>query len=82
MCGVWGLLQWFTLSASEREALNQQYRVALFKYKHRNARAKWAVNSSFPDRSVIKAYTQPIADRSTEPVQVTHSLCLRDGDNR
>ncbi len=60
--------EWFTLSTSERAALQSAFRLSSFKYKHRHARAKWAVPSTFPESAVIRAYLLPVADFSTEPV--------------
>jgi len=41
-----------------------------FHKRHRNARNRWVVEKSFPDRRIIEAYTNPQVNRSTEPFSV------------
>jgi len=36
----------------------------MFKFKHRNIKSKWDVSRSFPDLTIINAYTNPPVDRS------------------
>jgi len=51
-------------SDDERAALDGAYRLAAFKYAHRNVKRNWALSTTFPNREVIEAYWHPNVDES------------------
>lgn len=67
-----------------RAELMQQYRLAEFKYKHRNMRVNWNVSRDFPNRAVINAYLHPNVDKDSTPfiwaqpsTDAIYSFCAR-----
>lgn len=55
-------------SDEERTAIDTAYRIALFKFKHRNTKRSWAMSRSFPNREIIDAYLRPNVDDSAAEI--------------
>lgn len=53
-------------TAEQRASIDAEYRLAYFKYQHRNVKRSWQLSQSFLNQEVIDAYYHPNVDPSSE----------------
>jgi 5'-3' exonuclease len=66
----------------DSEVISQKVKESAFHMKHMSARTRWTVPQNFPAETVIKAYVDPVVDKSTDPFKWggKWALFARDAD--